>query len=109
MPHETFVIGIHASFVRMSCIRLAYVEIKLQGRTEFGPSLNLPTPPTDVGDRWTCFIVTPDGLAAIQPDSLSFGTLNLAEKSEQQIASLAAYSRLYLEEAHQRDHFSWGH
>ena len=90
-------------------VRLAYVEIKLKGRTEFGASLSLSTPPTDVGDRWTCFIITPDGLAAIQPDSLTFDTLNLAEKSERQIALLAAYSGLHLEETHQCDYFSCGH
>ena len=40
-------------------------------------------------DGWTFFIITPDGLAAIQPGSLSFDALNLAGKSEGQIASVS--------------------
>ena len=39
-------------------------------------------------DGWTIFIITLAGLAAIQPDSPSFDTLNLAEKSERQITSI---------------------
>ena len=56
-------------------------------------------------------IITPNELTAIQPDYFHFAILNLAEKSRRQIASvlLAAHCRLYLEEAHQRDHFSCGH
>ena len=34
-------------------------------------------------DGWPIFMITLDGLAAIQPDSLSLDTLNLAEKTEQ--------------------------
>ena len=53
-------------------------------------------------DRWTIFMITLDGLAAIQPDSLSLDTLNLAEKTERQIASCSLPPAP--EESHQRDH-----
>ena len=55
----------------------------------------------DARDGWTFSIITPDGLAAIQPDSLHFAVLNLAEKSERHIG-------FHLKETHQRYHFSCG-
>ena len=81
------------------------------GGRPLGVGLDLSTPPTplpagdEARDGWTFFIITPDGLAAMQPGSLCFDALNLAGKSEGQIASvsLATHCCLHLEEPHSLD------
>ena len=52
------------------------------GNVRMGP-LDTPNAAGDEArDGWTSSIITPDGLAAIQPDFLHFAILNLAKKSE---------------------------
>ena len=53
---------------------------EMSGWCNLGP-LDTPNAAGDEArDGWTFSIITPDGLAAIQPDYLHFAIFNLAEK-----------------------------